>query len=91
MNDTTACAPLWQDACWAIDALRVDPIGLGGIRLRAGHGPVREHWLGRLQQRQPKLVRVPIQSDDAALLGGLDLTATLQLGDRKSTRLNSSH
>ena len=80
MNPNTALDTLWQDACWAIDALRVDPLGLGGIRLRAGHGPVREHWLALLHQRQPRLVRLPIQSDDAALLGGIDLTATLQLG-----------
>ena len=83
MNPDAARALAWQDACWAIDALRVDPVGLGGIRLRAAHGPVREHWLQRLQAQHARLVRVPIQSDDAALLGGLDLAATLQIGQMR--------
>lgn len=80
MTPNAARSLAWQDACWAIDALRVDPVGLGGIRLRAAHGPVREHWLQRLHAQHARWVRVPIQSDDAALLGGLDLTATLQIG-----------
>ena len=70
----------WDDALWAIDALRLDAPGLGGVRLRAGHGPVRERWLQRLREHAPSLWRVPIHSDDAALLGGLDLGATLDSG-----------
>ena len=70
----------WDDALWAIDALRLDASGLGGIRLRAGHGPVRDRWLERLRAQAPSLWRVPIHSDDAALLGGLDLSATLDSG-----------
>lgn len=72
-----------EQALWAIDALRVDAslegaFALGGIWLRAGHGPVRDGWLQRLRESGPALHRMPLQIDDAALLGGIDLGATLQ-------------
>jgi magnesium chelatase subunit D len=88
-----AAAQAAADALWAIDALRVDShargdrqagelasghFALGGIWLRAGHGPVREAWLAQLRQHAPGLHRLPLQIDDAALLGGIDLGATLQ-------------
>jgi magnesium chelatase subunit D len=83
-----AAAQAAADALWAIDALRVDShargdggataFSLGGIWLRAGHGPVREAWLAQLRQHAPGLHRLPLQIDDAALLGGIDLGATLQ-------------
>ena len=76
----TATTQVWADALWAIAAVRLDPLGLGGVRLRAGHGPVRDHWLHQLTACGPTPVRVPLHSDDAALLGGMDLGATLQHG-----------
>ena len=32
----------WSDAQLLLLALQVDPLGFGGVWLRAGHGPVRE-------------------------------------------------
>jgi magnesium chelatase subunit D len=61
----------------------IDPVGLGGITLRAGPGPVRDRWLRELQSLFPvgtPMRRVPAQVSDDRLLGGLDLTATLRLG-----------
>ena len=61
----------------------VDPCGLGGVALRASAGPARDEWLALLRKLLPAGTpqrRVPININDAALLGGLDLGATLSAG-----------
>ena len=61
----------------------VDPCGLGGVALRASAGPARDEWLALLKKLLPAGTpqrRVPININDAALLGGLDLGATLSAG-----------
>lgn len=61
----------------------VDPVGLGGVVLRSGAGRARDHWLARLAQWLPAGTpwrRVPLHVNDDRLLGGLDLSATLQAG-----------
>jgi magnesium chelatase subunit D len=63
--------------------LAIDPIGLGGACLRAAAGPWRQAWLDRLQALLPAgtpLRRLPHGASDSALLGGLDLAATLSRG-----------
>ena len=70
----------WDDALWAAAALSVDPTGLGGVWLRAPHGPVRDVWLAELQRLHPGLRRLPGHADNERLLGGLDLGATLNAG-----------
>jgi magnesium chelatase subunit D len=78
-----AADPAWADAVWAATLFAVDPQGLGGITLRASAGPVRDHWTallrGLLDARRPWR-RMPAHIGDERLLGGLDLTATLQAG-----------
>ncbi len=74
---------LWADAMQALALFAIDPAGLGGISLRAGAGPVRDHWLALLKQALPPgtpLRRLPLHTSDERLLGGLDLAATLQAG-----------
>jgi magnesium chelatase subunit D len=71
-------AQAWQDAQFALVALQVDPVRLGGIWLRAGHGPVRDVWLQRLQAIGLPVLKIPNQVDDERLLGGIDLAQTLQ-------------
>ena len=61
----------------------VDPCGLGGVALRASAGPARDEWLALLKKLLPvgtPLRRIPLHIHDAALLGGLDLAATLSAG-----------
>ncbi len=70
----------WDDALWAAAALSVDPAGLRGVWLRAPHGPVRDTWLATLNELQPQTRRLPHHADAERLLGGLDLSATLQSG-----------
>jgi len=73
----------WADALTAAALLAVDPVGLGGALLRARAGPQREQWLARLQASLPAglpLRRIPLHIADERLLGGLDLSATLQAG-----------
>lgn len=79
---TYATTSLWARASLVAALFAVDPIGLGGISLRAGAGPVREHWLQLMRSLMAPatLRRVPVQVSDDRLLGGLDLAATLQAG-----------
>ena len=72
-------ARAWSDAQLALLALQVDPLGLLGAWVRAGHGPVRDLWLGQLQ-KLISCTKVPANTDTERLLGGIDLAATLQTG-----------
>ena len=61
----------------------VDPAGLGGVALRAPACDARDRWLDLLRSLLPTgtpLRRVPLSITDTALLGGLDLGATLETG-----------
>jgi magnesium chelatase subunit D len=72
----------WNDAQRSAALLAVDPLGLGGVALHAGAGPVRDRWLAlaqRLLGERP-VRRVPSHITDSRLLGGLDLAATLKAG-----------
>lgn len=70
----------WDDAQWAVLALQVDPVRLGGVWLKAGHGPVRDAWLKQVQSLACPVLKVPHHTDDDRLLGGIDLTASLSAG-----------
>ncbi len=70
----------WSDALLALQLLQLDPQGFGGICLRAPYGPVREHWLAGLARLPLPLVKVPASVDAERLLGGMDLSLTLQTG-----------
>ena len=61
----------------------VDPCGLGGVALRGSASPARDEWLALLNKLLPTGTpqrRIPLNINDAALLGGLDLGATLGAG-----------
>lgn len=70
----------WHDALTSLQILQLDPHGLGGVCLRAPHGPVRERWLNALAQLGLPLVKLPGSADAERLLGGIDLAHTLQTG-----------
>ena len=70
----------WHDALTSLQILQLDPHGLGGVCLRAQHGPVRERWLSALASLGLPLVKVPGSADAERLLGGIDLAHTLQTG-----------
>jgi magnesium chelatase subunit D len=72
-----------SDALAAATLLAIDPVGLGGVVLRAPHGADREAWLTFLRDVLPAGTpqrRLPLNVADPALLGGLDFAATLQAG-----------
>ncbi len=76
-------APSWADALSAAALLAVDPLGLGGVRLRAAADARRDHWMQTLQRAWPDgapMRRMPLHIGDDQLLGGLDLGATLHRG-----------
>ena len=64
----------------ALALLAVDPVGLGGLWLRARSGPVREAWVAGLNAVLLPQRRLHPEIGDDALFGGLDLVATLQAG-----------
>lgn len=69
-----------DDAAMAACLLAVDPTGLGGAVLRCRPGVERDRWLALLRSLLPADMpqrRLPPGIGDDALLGGLDLTATL--------------
>ncbi|NKN33063.1 magnesium chelatase subunit D [Marichromatium bheemlicum] len=73
----------WDDAVLAAALMSVDPVGTGGVALRALAGPVREQWLSLMRDLQPPEAphrRIPLHVSDGRLLGGLDLAATLNAG-----------
>jgi magnesium chelatase subunit D len=74
---------LAADAACSAVLFAVDPAGLGGVALRARTGPLRECWLGVLGALLPEGTpqrRVPLHINADRLIGGLDLSATLQAG-----------
>ena len=76
-------AARWSDACLAAALFAVDPVGIGGLNVRALPGPVRDIWLELLRELLPAeepLRRIPLHIADGRLLGGLDLAATLHAG-----------
>ena len=70
----------WNDAITCLQLLQIDPYGFGGIWLRAPFGPVREQWLQALQNSSVLCIKLPGSVDLERLLGGIDLSATLQTG-----------
>jgi magnesium chelatase subunit D len=70
----------WHDALTSLQLLQIDPAGFGGIWLRAPFGPVREQWLKALMGLDLNTVKVPGSVDLERLLGGIDLSRTLQTG-----------
>jgi magnesium chelatase subunit D len=73
---------LWQQAVQVAVLLAIDPSTLGGVRIRASAGPVRDAWLNLLRSLMSpsRWVRMPVSITDERLLGGLDLSATLASG-----------
>jgi magnesium chelatase subunit D len=58
----------------------VDPAGLKGLWLRARSGPARDRFLEGLSALPAAPLRLHPAMTDEALLGGVDLTATLSAG-----------
>lgn len=80
---TTDSRSPWQTALDAATLLAVDPTGLGGLVLRAPHGPVRDAFLDSVRSLFPAdapFTRLPSALPDARLTGGIDLAATLSAG-----------
>jgi magnesium chelatase subunit D len=79
--------PRWADALLSAQILVAGAGLIGGIRLRAGTGPVRDRWLeavhalfrARYCLDLPWL-RIPASSATGRLTGGIDIAATLAAG-----------
>lgn len=71
---------LWTRVEIGLNALAVDPAGLGGMWLRARSGPVRDRVTEALDALPLPLRRLHPAIGDEQLFGGIDLTATLSSG-----------
>ena len=80
MADDLKGLETWNDAMTSLQLLQIDPHGLGGVWVRSPFGPVRECWLQHLSQTDLHTVKLPGHIDVERLLGGIDLSATLQSG-----------
>ena len=79
--------PRWGDALLAARVLAAGAGLIGGVRLRAGAGPVRDRWLDMLRVMltarsgaKCPWIRIPSSSAAGRLTGGIDITATLTAG-----------
>lgn len=72
----------WHRAIAARDILAVDPLRLGGLLLRARHGPARSRWLDGLPEHLSpwKIRRLHPRTPDDVLYGMVDLTRSLAMG-----------
>jgi magnesium chelatase subunit D len=78
MADELKGLETWNDAMTSLQLLQIDPHGFGGVWLRAPFGPVRQAWLRQLAQTGVNTVKLPGNLDGERLLGGIDLSRTLQ-------------
>ena len=78
----TEDSSFWADAEWSAALLALIGHPLGGVHLRAPPGPVRDYWLERLTELsgQSRLRKILANIPEGRLLGGIDLSATLQHG-----------
>lgn len=67
-------------ATTALALLAIDPVGLGGIMVRARSGPVRDAFGAMFAALSLPLTRLHPGVSDEALFGGLDLSGTLAAG-----------
>lgn len=81
-NDATSTGP-WDRATLALSLLSIDPVGLGGLVLRARCGPVRDAFVECLTAAPQPLNKLHPTMDDDVLFGGIDLTETLAQGSLK--------
>ncbi|MFZ7091387.1 magnesium chelatase subunit D [Primorskyibacter sp. 2E233] len=70
----------WTRALRALSALMVDPVGLGGIVLRARPGPVLQCFESALERLPLPQHRIHPGVDDTQLFGGLNVAASLSAG-----------
>ena len=71
---------VWTRVEVGLNALAVDPAGLGGLWLRARSGPVRDRVTEALRGLPLPQKRLHPSIGDEQLFGGIDLTATLSSG-----------
>jgi len=80
--ETVPCAA-WPEALLIATLFAMDPHGLGGISIKGRGSPFFDAWLDLLKELLPEgapLRRCPVQTGDDRLLGGLDLTTSLAMG-----------
>ncbi|PWG15830.1 magnesium chelatase subunit D [Salibaculum griseiflavum] len=77
----SAGAPLaWTRAMRAMAALSIDPVGLGGLTLRARAGPVRQTAEAALARLPGPQRRIHPDLSDTQLFGGINIAASLAEG-----------
>nr|WP_298294572.1 magnesium chelatase subunit D [uncultured Litoreibacter sp.] len=70
----------WHLTMTALRLLAIDPVGMGGVVLRARAGPARDAAMRFAQDIFPEMVRLHPSMSTEDLTGGIDLAATLNSG-----------
>ncbi|WP_224826629.1 magnesium chelatase subunit D [Cognatishimia sp. MH4019] len=76
----------WLRAATALNLLAVDPVGLGGLWLRARSGPVRDRLIEGLSALPLPLRKIHPTIANEQLFGGVDVSATLAAGKVVETK-----
>jgi magnesium chelatase subunit D len=79
----------WETAVLAARVFAVDPLGLGGLSLRARFGPARERWFEEFRSlfaEETVFRKLPPHASEERIFGGLDLTTTLARGKPAAER-----
>ncbi|NBO13865.1 MAG: VWA domain-containing protein [Betaproteobacteria bacterium] len=76
----TPAQAAWELAQCVVHLMQIDAHAVGGLWLRAAHGPVRSTWLNALDQAFDPLVKLPLNVDWQGLHGGIDLSLSLREG-----------
>ena len=69
-----------RDAGLAVTLLAIDPGNLGGLWLRARHGPVKQAFSAVLETIPGRHARISPETTDDTLFGGIDLSDSLATG-----------
>lgn len=83
-RNTEKAGARWADIVWATQVFAVDPVGVGGLWVRARRGGAVERWLDELRHvlvdAGVPLRPLPVSVEEGRLVGGIDLAATLATG-----------
>ena len=77
---------IWVKVITALNLLKSDPVGLKGAVFRVRAGPVRDSLINEIRKLAGSITRLHPNMSDEQLFGGVDIVATLQNGNLRTTK-----
>ena len=81
-----AGSEIWVQVIAALHLLKTDPAGLKGAIFRVRAGPVRDSLAKEIRKLAGPVTRLHPNMSDEQLFGGIDVVATLQSGNLRTTK-----